>query len=135
MRSRLGIRGLELDLPLQHAGAGGGGLSFRRMAGVLQGDGEGGVGERIAGSEGDQRESRGNGGFKAARVAQGADQAVMGFNVGGIVGDSGAERAGGLGGFACGEQVKALLGLRVGSGVAGCGHGCFEDNGCGALQA
>jgi hypothetical protein len=25
--------------------------------------------------------------------------------------------------------------LRVGSGVAGCGHGCFEDNGWGGLQA
>jgi hypothetical protein len=71
------------------------------MAGVLQGDGEGGVGERIAGSEGDQRESRGNGGFKAARVAQGADQAVVGFNVGGVGGKDGAEGACGPCRLAC----------------------------------
>jgi hypothetical protein len=110
MRSRLEIRGLQLNLPLQYARAGGGGLSFRDMAGVLQRDGEGGVGERVTGSEGDQRESGGDGGFKAARVAQGADQAVVSFNVRGLGGEDGAEGAGGLGGFASGEQVKALLG-------------------------
>jgi len=134
MRSRLGIRRLKLDLPLQHAGAGSGGLGFRHVAGVLQGDGEGSVGERVGGSEGDQGQCCGNGGFKAAGVAQGADQAVVGFNVCRIGGDDGAEGAGCAGRFACGEQVKALLGLRVGSGVVGCGHGCIENSGWSALR-
>jgi hypothetical protein len=52
---------------------------------------------------------------------------VMGFNVGGIVGDSGAEGAGGLGGFALGQQVQATLGEQVGRGLVGCVHGNSED--------
>jgi hypothetical protein len=88
------------------------------------------VGERIAGSEGDQRQGGCDGGFKAARIAQSADQAVMSFNmawVGGNGGNGGAEGTGGLGGLACSEQVKAMLELRIGSGVVGCCHVSSED--------
>jgi len=85
------------------------------------------VGERIAGSEGDQRQGGCDGGFKAARIAQSADQAVMSFNMAWVGGNGGAEGTGGLGGLACSEQVKAMLELRIGSGVVGCGHVSSED--------
>lgn len=120
---------MKLNLPLQHASAGGGDLGFRHMTGVLQGDGERGVGERVGGGEGDQRESRSNGSFKAAGVAQGADQAMVGFNMSGIDGEDGAEGACGRSGIAGGKQVESALGEQVGSGVVDCGHGCIEDIG------
>jgi hypothetical protein len=85
------------------------------------------VGERIAGSEGDQRQGGCDGGFKAARIAQSADQAVMSFNMAWVGGNGGAEGASGQGGLASGEQVKAMLELRIGSGVVGCCHVSSED--------
>lgn len=64
--SRFGIlrgRGLELDFPLENAGAGGGGFSLGDVARGLKGDGEGGVGERVGGGEDSEGEGRGDGGF------------------------------------------------------------------------
>ena len=44
-------RGNELLLPLEDACPGGGGLGLLNVAGVLESDGEGGMGQRILGGE------------------------------------------------------------------------------------
>jgi len=112
-----------LDFPLEDASAGGGGFGLGDMAGVLQGDGERGVGERVRGREGGEREGCGDGGFQAAGVAESADEAVVGFDVRGIGIDGGAVGLGCLSRRAVGEQLKGALREGVGGGSVGGGHG------------
>ncbi len=81
--------------PLEEAGAGGGGFSFWNVPGVLEADGECGVGERVLRGEDGKSESDGDGEFELVGVAQGTDEAVMGFDVIGVLVDDGAEVTGG----------------------------------------
>jgi hypothetical protein len=124
---------LELNLPFKNAGARGCGFSLGHVAGSLQGDGERGVSERVAGCERSQRQGSGYGLVKLARVAQGANEAVVRFGVRWIVhlcgGDGGAKGLSGFSGRAGGKQVKSSLterlrGERCGSLRIGRSHGC-----------
>jgi hypothetical protein len=116
---------LELEFPLEDPGTGGGGLGLRYQAGVLQGDGEGGVGQRVIWGENGERHGGGDGLIEAAGVAQGADQAVVGLDAIRCGGDGGAEGAGRLGRQSGGELVGRLLAKGFGSGGVGWGHGCL----------
>src|SRR4051794_24534950 len=91
--SRPLIRGgkSELSFPFEDAGAGGSGLCFGDMACLLQGDGEGGVGERIVWGEGGEGEGGGDGGLEASGIAECANQAMVRLEGRGVSGDGGAE--------------------------------------------
>jgi hypothetical protein len=116
---------LELELPLENAGTGGGGLGLWNVAGGLQGDGERGVGQGVGRRERNEGQGRTDGLLKVAGVAEGADQAVMGFSVRRVGGDGGAKGAGSAGWLAGCKQFNATLGERIGGGVVGWGHGCL----------
>jgi hypothetical protein len=79
------------------------------MAGLLQGDGERGVSQRIARGQRCERQSRADGLFQASSVAQCAHQAVMRFNVLGIGGDGRPESLGRQHWLARGKKVETLL--------------------------
>jgi hypothetical protein len=131
-RSWLGIvgwRGLKLNLPLEDAGAGGSGFSLGHVTGMLQGDGESGVGQRVGGGEGGQRQGGGDGGFQAAGVAQGSNQPVMGFSVFRIDVDGGTKGRGCFSGRAGGELIETALAKYFGGESVGFGHGCIQDKG------
>jgi len=83
-----------LLLPLEDASTGRGGFGRLDVAGLLQGDGERGVGQRVIGREDGERQGRANRLAELARVAQGADQAVMGLDVGRVGGNGGAKGLG-----------------------------------------
>jgi hypothetical protein len=114
---------LELSLPLQDAGASGGGFSLRNVAGLLQGDRKRGVGERVSRCEDGKRQCGGDGFVKMTGVAQGANEAVMGFNMGWIGGDGGSKGLGRLRRLTGSEKIESLVGKRVGRGEIG--HGWF----------
>ncbi len=105
-----GPGGLEFESPLEDAGAGGGGFGLRDVSGALQGDGEGGVGQGVVGGEGGEGEGSGDGLLEATGVGQGADEAVVGFDVVFVRGERGAEDLSRLDGEAGFKQIEAALG-------------------------
>jgi len=114
---------LELNLPLQHAGAGGGGFGLGHVAGSLQADGECCVSQGIEWGEGSERQGGTDGLVELTGIAQGANEAVVGLNMILIDGDGGAKELCGISSIAGGEQVKATLAERFGGGCFGLGHG------------
>jgi len=110
-----------LLLPLKNAGAGGGGFGLVDVTGLLQGDGERRVSQRIFGRENGEGHGRAYRLVELPGVAQGANEAVMGFNVIGIGGDGGAEGSSCFRGLPGSQQVKSMLRERVGGGRIG--HG------------
>lgn len=124
----LGWRGLELNFPLEDAGAGRGGFGLGDVACGLERDGERGVGERVCWREGGESQGRGDGLFQETGIAEGADEAMMGIEVCGIGGDGDAKGCGGFGGLAGGEEIDGALvfGLcKRFDGKVGFGHGCL----------
>ena len=113
---------MQLDLPLQNAGAGGGGFSLGHVAGMLQRNGEGSVGQGVMGSKRGEGEGGGDGLLEAAGVAQSADEAVMRLDVRRVGGDGGAEGLDRFGWGAGSEQIEPALGKGFGSWSAGLGH-------------
>jgi hypothetical protein len=112
----------ELLLPLQNAGASRGGLRFGNVAGLLESDREAGVSQRVVGSECGESERSRNCCLELLRIAQCADEAVMGFDMVVVGGYGLAKGLGRPGCIAFGEQTHAALresvrryGLRVGS--------------------
>jgi hypothetical protein len=67
-----------------------------------------------------------------AGIAQGADQAVMSFNVGQVGSDRCAKGLGRFRRLAAGEQVEATVKERVGGVIIG--HGWFQDKGRACLE-
>lgn len=120
-------RRLERDLPFENAGAGGSGLRFRNLAGLLQRNGKRGVRERIVRREHGKRQSRSHGLFEAAGIAQCVRQPVMRFHVIRMGGDGGAIGASGFAGRAGEKQIVCALNKRVGSGGIGGSHGYLQD--------
>jgi hypothetical protein len=118
---------LKLNLPHENAGAGGGGLGLRHMAGSLQRDGESCVSQGIGGSESNESQGGGDGLIELAGIAQGANETVVRFSdcldIFWIGGDGGAKGLCRFSGIAGSEQVKATLGERFGAGSVGRGHG------------
>lgn len=125
----LSRRRLELLLPLKDPGPCGGSLSLRHVAGALQGDGERGVGQRVGGCDGGERQGRGDGLLEQAGVAEGANEAVMGFGVRfGVFRSCGNCRSEGtccLGRLPGGEEIEGALVEQFGGGGVGFGHGCY----------
>ena len=117
----------ELLLPLEDAGTGGGGFSLLNVAGVLKGDGQSGVGQRVLRREDGEGHCGCYGVVGLAGIAEGSNEAVMGFDVCGIGGDGGAKGLCGFLGFSGGQQLKGDVGERVGGGCV-C-HGWFQDKG------
>jgi hypothetical protein len=107
---------LELLLPFEDAGAGGGCLGLGDVAGALESNGKSSVGERVIGGE--DREGHGGGDrvVELAGVAEGADETVMGLHVAGIVVNGGAKGRSCLSRLAGGEQVEGALGECVSVG-------------------
>jgi hypothetical protein len=120
---------LELKLPFEDAGAGGGGFGLGNVAGGLKRDGERCVGERIGGCEGGEGKRGGDGLLELTGVAESANEAVMRFDLRLAVirrgGDYGPKGFGGFGGRSSGEQVESLLGKRFGGVGVGFSHGCL----------
>lgn len=110
---------MEFELPLQDTCAACGSFRLRDVAGMLQGDRQRRVGQRVVGSEDGESHGRGDGLVELAGIAQSANQAVMGFNVGWVGGDGGAKRLRCLKGGSGGELVESALGERVGGGRIG----------------
>jgi hypothetical protein len=112
----LAVRGLKLELPFENARAAGRRFSFGDSAGILEGDGKRCVSEWVVGGKSGESHGGGDGLVDLAGVAQGSNQAVMGFNVVWVRGDGGSE------GMDCflrligGEKVESMLGERVGGG-------------------
>lgn len=100
----------------------GGGFCLGDVAGTLQRDGEGGVGQGVVGSERSEREGRGDGRFETAGIAQGADEAMMSLDMRRICSNGRTKGEGRLGRRAGGEEIKPALGESFGSGSAGLGH-------------
>jgi hypothetical protein len=98
-----------LGFPFENAGAGGSGLCFGDMAGLLQGYRECGVGERIVRGQGGEREGGSYGLFETACVAKGTNEAVVCLEGSGIRGDGGAEGFDGEGSIAGGELIHCAL--------------------------
>jgi len=109
MEGILSGRGLELNLPLEDAGARGGGFSLGHVAGGLQADGESGVGQGIRWGQGSERQGSADGLIELAGVAEGANETMVGLDIFFIGGDGGAKGLSGFGGMTVGEQVKAAL--------------------------
>ena len=103
-------RGSQLNLPLQNARAGRGGLRFGHVPGMLQRNGERGVRQRVGRGERCESQRGGDGLLQAAGVAQSADEAVMGLVIGRVGCDGCAKGLGRLSRRAGGEQVEAALG-------------------------
>lgn len=101
---------MQLNFPLEDAGAGGGGFRLGDVAGGLQADGESGVGEGIGWGEGSERQGRADGLVELAGIAEGANETVVGFDILRVGGDGGAKGLRGISGIAGGELVKAMLG-------------------------
>jgi hypothetical protein len=93
------------------------------VASLLQGDRKRGVSKRISRREDGKGHGGGNGLVKLAGVAQGANEAVMGFNVGCVGGDGGLKGLGRLRRLAGSEKIESAVGKRVGGGKFG--HGCL----------
>jgi hypothetical protein len=100
---------LELLLPLQDAGAGGGGLSLGDVAGLLQRYRERGVCKRVIRGEDGKGQGGGDGLVELAGVAQGANEAVMGFNVGWVCGDGGSIELGRFRRLAGSEKIESAV--------------------------
>lgn len=109
--SRLGIQwgGLQLLPPLKDARFGCGSFRFWNVPGVLKGDGERGVRQRIVGCERSQCQGCSDGLLQAAGIAQGAHQAVVRVVARFVDSDGGAKGLCRLGGCALCEQVHAFL--------------------------
>ena len=91
--------------------------------------------QRIGGGERCQRQGRTYGLLKASGIAQGPDEAVVGFDVAGIYGDCGAKGFGRLGWRPGCEQVDCVLAELLGGGGGGVGHGFLQDKGRHGLAA
>lgn len=115
---------MKLNFPLKDARAPGSGLGFRNVSGGLQRNGKRGVGERVRGRKDDEGERGLDGFLELAGVAQGADEAVMGFEACGIGGDGQAEGLRGPPGRFLSEQIEAALRERRRTGEVVFGHGC-----------
>lgn len=103
-----------MDFPLEDASAGGGGFGLGDMAGVLQGDGERGMGERVVGGQCDEGHGGGDGVVELASIAQSTHQAVMRFNMACVHGDNSAKGLGGIRRGSFGKQIDSELRERVG---------------------
>lgn len=122
------VRGgrLQLDLPLENAGARGGGFGLGHMAAVLQRNGERRVGERIVWREHGERERGSDGLLVASSVAQGAHQSVMRFNVFRVELNGAAKSSRSADGIAALKQAQARVSLCVGCRGASLGHGILR---------
>jgi len=74
-------------LPLQNPRARGGSLRLGDVAGLLQGDREAGVRQRILRREHGESQRDGHRGFKLARFPKRPDQTVMGLDMPGVRGN------------------------------------------------
>jgi len=74
------------------------------------------VRERVSRGECGEGEGGSDGLLEASGIAEGAHQAMMRLNVGGVGVDGGTKALGSGGGVGCCEKIEALLGERVGSG-------------------
>jgi hypothetical protein len=118
---------LELNLPLQNSGTGGGSFGLRDMASVLEADGERGMRERITGRESRERQGRPDSLVEFAGVSQGADKAVMRLNVRRIGGNGGAKCLCRFCGRSGCEQFETLLGQRFGVWNFYSAHGYLQN--------
>ena len=102
--------GLQLNLPLQNPRSGRGGFRFGHVPGLLQGNRECGVCQRIGWGERSESQRSSDGLFQASGVAQSPDEAVVGLEQRRVGCDGFAEGLGRLNRVAGGEQVEAALG-------------------------
>jgi len=87
------------------------------------------VRKRIGWGERRQREGRAYGLLEPTCVAQGSNEAVVGFDVPGIDGDRGAKGVGRLCWRPGCEQVDCALAVLFGGEGGGVGHGFLQDKG------
>ena len=108
---------MELALPLEDAGSGGGGFGARDVAGALEEDREARVDERVVGLVGDEAVDEGEGVVEAAGVFECAEQGVAGGVMVRIEVERALEERDGEGGFAGGHAVERVVEQEVGVGV------------------
>lgn len=102
-------RGLKLELPLENASARGGCFGLGDVSGCLQRNRKRCVRERIGRCKHGESECSRDRLLRATRVAQGADEAMMGLDVGRIRGNGPTKCLGGLFRNTLSQKVQALL--------------------------
>ena len=122
--------GVELTLPVENAGAGGGGFRLGDAAEFLQEYGEARVGEDVVGEGGEVGVGEREGVVEAAGVFEGAEQRVGGGLVGGVERERVLEV--GDGGFGIAGRHVVEGGVERGVGGCGGGHGVSIEGGAGA---
>jgi hypothetical protein len=94
-----------LSLPLEDAGTCGSGFRFGDVAGLLQGNRQCGVGERIVGGKRGERQGCSDGLFEAAGIAESADETVVCLEVIWVSGNGRAKGVDGEGSITVRELI------------------------------
>ncbi len=122
-------RGVQLNLPFQHASARCCRLRLFDVSGPLQGNGQRRMRQRIVRSQSGESQGRGDRLLQPSGIAQCANQAMVSFNVVWVVCNGRTEGLGCLNRQPGSQQVNAMLGEQFSGLCVGFRHVCYQHNG------